>query len=89
MWPNSRETAYLVTFTEKVLNEKLLFCAGMGITCKCIHIYIYTYLYIYYIIYNIYIYIYIYLLNILYIYIYAIMKTICLSAWVAIKPLRW
>ena len=56
MWPNSRETAYLVTFTEKVLNEKLLFCAGMGITCKCIHIYIYTYLYIYYIIYNIYIY---------------------------------
>ena len=27
MWPNTQETAYLVTFTEEVLNENFIFCA--------------------------------------------------------------
>ena len=29
MWPNTQETADLVTFTEEILNGKLLFCAGI------------------------------------------------------------
>ena len=27
MWPNPEETADLVTFTQEILNEKLIFCA--------------------------------------------------------------
>ena len=38
MWPNLQFPADLVTFTEEILNEKLLFCAGFG---RFIHIYIY------------------------------------------------
>ena len=35
MWPNPQETAGLVTFTEEILDGKLIFCAVYPFTGKC------------------------------------------------------
>ena len=36
MWPNPQETAYLVTFTEKIPNGKLHFlCSAIGLSISC------------------------------------------------------